>query len=63
MTILGILEANEVPAQMIGPHVLPSLDFEVQVPENMAETAKRVIEEARNAGPAAAAEAEAETEA
>jgi hypothetical protein len=62
LTIKGILDSEGVPAQVVGPHVLPNLDFQVLVPEEFAESAQSLIEEARKAGPAAAAEGEALSE-
>jgi hypothetical protein len=61
-TIKGLLDASGVPAMLIGPHVLPNLEFQVQVSSELAEKALALITEARAAGPAAAAEAEALTE-
>jgi uridine phosphorylase len=61
-TIKGVLEASGVPAMLVGPHVLPNLEFQVQVSRELAEKAEAVITEARAAGPAAAAEAEALSE-
>jgi hypothetical protein len=63
MTIKGILEASDIPAMIVGPHVLPNLEFQVQVPEHMLDRARQVIDEARAAGSGAAVEAEAEGEA
>lgn len=61
-TIHSILEANGIPSVVVGASVIPSLEFQVQVPrENLAE-AQQVIAEARAAGPEGAAEAEASTE-
>jgi hypothetical protein len=59
LTIKGILDSNGVPAMIVGPHVLPNLEFQVQVPEHMLGEAQRLIDEARAAGPQAAMEAEA----
>jgi hypothetical protein len=60
--IRAMLEAGGVSAVVAGPHVLPSLEFQVQVPEEEAERAQALIAEARAAGPEAAAEAEAQGE-
>jgi hypothetical protein len=60
--IKGMLESNGIEALVAGPSVIPSLEFQVQVPRQQAEEASRLIEEARAAGPDAAAEAEAATE-
>ena len=62
MTIKGILDASEIPALIVGPHVLPNLDFQVQVSSEFAERAREIIAEARAAGPAAAAAGELATE-
>ena len=62
MAVHGVLEANGIPAVVVGPHILPNLEFQVQVPEHLAEEAQRLIVEARAAGPEAAAEAEAASE-
>lgn len=57
-----ILEANGVPSLVVGSSVIPSLEFQVQVPRAHLEEARKVIDDARKAGPEAAAEAEASTE-
>ncbi|MDQ1470286.1 MAG: hypothetical protein QOJ99_1766 [Bryobacterales bacterium] len=62
LTIKGILDASDIPTMLIGPHMLPSLDFQVHVPEHLADQARRILSEAREAGPLAAEEAEAESE-
>ena len=62
MAVQGVLEANGIPAVVVGPHILPNLEFQVQVPEHLAAEAQRLIIEARAAGPEAAAEAEAASE-
>ena len=61
-TIKGILEASDIPAILVGPSSIPSLEFQVQVPESRFEEAQRIIAEARAAGPAAAMEAELASE-
>lgn len=63
LTIQGILEASEIPTLLVGPHMLPSLDFQVHVPEHLAAKAQEVIEDARRAGSSAAEEAELASEA
>jgi hypothetical protein len=60
--IQGMLQSNGIDAMLQGPSVLPSLEFQVQVPQDEAEEAVRLIGEARAAGPEAAAEAEAASE-
>ncbi len=61
-TIHSILEASGIPSMVVGASVIPSLEFQVQVPRENLEAAEQVIAEARAAGPDAAAEAEASTE-
>jgi predicted xylose isomerase-like sugar epimerase len=62
LNIKAMLEASGVEAMVIGPAVLPNLEFQVQVSEELAEKAQALIDEAKAAGPEAAAEAEAQTE-
>ena len=62
LAVQSMLQANGIPAMVVGPHVLPNLEFQVQVPEHTLAEAQRLIDEARAAGPQAAAEAEALTE-
>jgi hypothetical protein len=57
-----LLRANGIDANVVGPSVIPSLEFQVQVPRAEVEEARRLIDEARAAGPEAAAEAEAASE-
>lgn len=58
MAVQGVLDANGVPALTVGPQVLPTLEFQVQVPAHMLAEAERLIADAESAGPQAAAEAE-----
>jgi 2-keto-3-deoxy-L-rhamnonate aldolase RhmA len=60
--IHGVLEANGIPSILIGPATLPSLEFQVQVPEDRLADAVQAVAEARAAGPAAAEQAELESE-
>jgi hypothetical protein len=60
--IHGLLEASGVFSVIEGASVIPSLEFQVLVPREKFEEAERLIREAREAGPAAAAEAEAASE-
>lgn len=60
--IRSMLESNGIDAMLIGPSVIPSLEFQVQVPRSEAEEAAQLITDARAAGPEAAAEAEAASE-
>jgi len=62
ITIKGVLDTNDIPAFIVGPHVLPNLEFQVQVPEGLLEQARQVLRDARQDGRRAAAEGEAETE-
>jgi hypothetical protein len=57
-TIKGLLEANGIDAILVNPGALPNLSAQVLVAEEMADEARRIIAEARAAGPAAAEEAE-----
>jgi hypothetical protein len=58
----ALLEASGVPSVVIGPAVLPVVEFQVQVPRTHLEEARKVVGEAEEAGPEAAAEAEADSE-
>lgn len=60
--VRGMLEANGIPAILVGPSTLPSLEFQVQVPESMFAEAERLLAEARATGPEAAVEAELASE-
>ncbi len=60
--IHSMLQANGIPSVVVGASTIPSLEFQVQVPRAAMEEAERLIEEAREAGPEAAAEAEADSE-
>jgi hypothetical protein len=62
LAIKGVLDANEIPAVIVGPHVLPNLEFQVQAPRHLARQAKQVIEEARKGGRQAAQDAESQSE-
>jgi hypothetical protein len=63
LTIRSILDSNGIPTLLVGPHTIPSLDFQVHVPQQELERATALIEEARKAGPEAADEAELASEA
>lgn len=56
--IKGILDANGIPAMIVGNSTLPNLGFEVQVAKEDVAMAEAAIAEAKAAGPAAALEAE-----
>jgi len=62
MAIKGVLDSNDIPAMIVGPQVLPTLEFQVQVPQHLLAQAKQAIREARQGGRRAAAEGEAATE-
>jgi hypothetical protein len=62
MAVQGVLEANGIPAVLVGPSTIPSLEFQVQVPQSRLEDAERALAEARAAGADAALEAERQTE-
>ncbi|MFB3825302.1 MAG: hypothetical protein ACE15B_00990 [Bryobacteraceae bacterium] len=57
MSIHAILQANGIPSVVVGASTIPSLEFQVQVPRGGLEEARRVVAEARAAGPEAADEA------
>jgi hypothetical protein len=60
--IRGILDAAGIPSLVVGASPIPSLEFQVQVPRARLSEARHRVEEARAAGPEAAAEAEALSE-
>jgi hypothetical protein len=60
--IQSILDANGISALILGSSTLPNLSFTVQVAREDVERAQTALEEARAAGPAAAAEAAMETD-
>ena len=61
--VRSVLEAAGIPVFMFGQSTLPNLSFHVRVPRTHVDQAKTVLAEAEAAGPAAAAEAERESEA
>ena len=62
LAIHGVLEGSGIPSIVVGPSVIPSLEFQVQVPRERMDEAEKVLAEAREAGPSAAEEAEAASE-
>jgi hypothetical protein len=62
MSVLAMLKSNGIYAMTTADQRFPNLPDEVRVPQDKAAEAKRLIEEALAAGPAAADEAEAGTE-
>ncbi len=62
MAIKGLLDSNDIPAVVVGPQILPNLEFQVQVPEDLLDRARQTIRDARQGGRQAADEAEAASE-
>ena len=62
MTVQQLLESNGINTVLVGDNPLPSLAEEIRVAEEDAERAQQLIADALSAGPAGAAEAEAESE-
>jgi uridine phosphorylase len=60
--IHGMLQASGIASAIVGTSMIPSLEFQVQVPRENLEEAERLVEEACAAGPEAAAEAELASE-
>jgi hypothetical protein len=58
ISIHTLLQANGIPSVMVGPSTIPSLEFQVQVPQDILADAERVLDEAKAAGPEAAVEAQ-----
>lgn len=47
LAIKGALESAGIDSVVVGPHVLPNLEFQVQVPEHLAEDARRIVESSK----------------
>jgi hypothetical protein len=62
LAIKGILDANGVANVVVGNSTLPNLSFFVRVPRSEMARAEQVIADAEAAGPAAAVEAERDSE-
>jgi hypothetical protein len=62
LAIKGILDANGISNILIGNSTLPNLSFFVRVPKSDFERAEAIIAEAQAAGPAAAIEAQRDSE-
>lgn len=60
--IKNLLESNGIAAVLVGDSVLPNLAFDVRVAHDQADRSRRLVLEARRDGPAAADEAELESE-
>lgn len=63
MGIRSVLDAQGIPSVLVSSSPYPSLPFEVRVPKERIEEARKAIAEAEEAGPLAAEEAERESEA
>jgi hypothetical protein len=62
LAIHALLESEGIPSVVVGPSMIPSLEFRVEVERERLAEAQRIVDEARAAGPAAAEEAEAASE-
>lgn len=62
LDVQALLEASGVDAVLVGDSRFPNLPEEVRVPREQAQLAEQLITDALAAGPAAADEAEAESE-
>jgi len=62
LAVQSILDANGINAILVGSSTMPNLSFQVQVAKEDMEKAQNILNEARAAGPAAAVEAERESE-
>jgi Putative prokaryotic signal transducing protein len=62
ISIKNFLESNGIAAVLVGDSVLPNFAFEVRVAHDQAERARSLIADAETIGPAAAEEAELESE-
>ena len=60
--IRGVLDSGGIPTLLVGASQYPNLGFQVLVPRGKVVEAQRLIEEARAAGPAAAAAGELASE-
>ena len=60
--IQGVLEANDIPFTVSGNSALPVTEFSVSVPESRLGDARQALADAEAAGPAAAEQAELESE-
>lgn len=62
MAVKGVLDSSDIPAMIVGPAVLPNLEFQVQVPVELLQRAREVIRDARQGGSKAAEEGELASE-
>ena len=56
--IRGVLDSNGIPTLLVGAPQYPNIGFQVMVPRGKVMEAQRLIEEAKAAGPEAAAAVE-----
>jgi hypothetical protein len=61
-SITKLLESDGIAAVLVGNSVLPNLPFDVRVAHEQADRARKLIADAETTGPAAAEEAELESE-
>lgn len=61
VAIKNVLDANNVPAILSGPHILPNLPFQVEVPAHLLKEAGEIIRAARQDGRHAADAGAAQT--
>jgi len=62
LTVQQLLESNGIATVLVGDSPLPNFSEEIRVAKGDAERAEQLIADALAAGPAGAAEAEAESE-
>jgi hypothetical protein len=62
MAIKSVLDANNIPAILSGPHILPNLPFQVEVPAHLLDKAEQLLRDARQDGRRSADEGEKLTE-
>ena len=62
LTVRQLLESNGINTVLVGDSPMPNLSEEIRVAEEDAGRAQQLIADALSAGPAGAAEAEAESE-
>ena len=62
LEIESVLDASGIPTVVVGGTAFPSLPYEVRVPRALVDEAEQAIRAAEEAGPAAAEEAERQTE-
>jgi Putative prokaryotic signal transducing protein len=62
LSIKNLLESNGIAAMLVGDSVLPNLSFDVRVARDQAVRARQLLADIETGGPAAAEEAELESE-